>query len=330
MDRITNNKQEILEFIARENDITRLFLMRLFVYCDSTYRALITDDSRINEITTITHIAHLQDILKYKLSLSKEILTLIEKQASNISSEKKSYLSFISSSTNEKEKTYSILDDRLFCYYLWTHTVKEKIINNFNINVFSNEDEKISYKVNDKAFKGKLAMFHEQRKLIVIFDLEKNITNPIDIERIKNNWREICQYGSVVTLEENNPDFVEWVLQYTIKFIESSKIYKGKNIEISPLFYQQIITTKDKIETCYTLINAYIFKEESYLVEFKNKINLAIAQQERRNRTKKSLSPIKISKQYENKLKDLAKHQKKPKQKMLEELIDFYYEKITK
>lgn len=329
---IKEEKLNTFNLLIKENDITKLFLMRLQVYKDKMIGKISFDEPfNAMGIHNFMNLSHLSGTLNYKIQLSQEIANMtVSEVFRRTQYNNQSYISSLLLDANEKLQIYSTLDAPLFCYYLWAHTIKERLTNEIDLGINFPDEYRCVHTVNEYSFNRKLALFHEQRKLIIIFELETNINNPLNILRIKDNWRKICSYGNVIKLDENNPEFVEWVFQYTINFIETDAIYNRNNIKINPLFYQQIVTTKDKIETCYTIMNMYIFRDFSYLTEFKKKISLAIAQQERRNRAKKSLSPVKLSKKHEEKLRELSKYQKIPKQKMLEELIDRYYDNITK
>lgn len=321
---IKNEKIDISNFLIKENNITKLFLIRLLIYSDYCNGLWETDNVKINKINDIVSLSKIRDTLSYKIMLSQEIKSAM--QMNCLLPTQYQYESYISAtllSASEKLKIYSTLDDHLFCYYLWAHTIKEP--NYF----FANLDEaRLVREINRQVFKNKMAMFHEQRKLIVILGLELNHYNPIDIGLVKTEWSKICKCDQIIELDEKNPKFVEWALQYTIKFIEINCINNDDDNKINPVFYDQMVTVKDKIETCYTLINFYIFKKADCFSIFKKKINLAITQQERRDRTKKNLSAIKLSKAHEKKLKELSEHQKTPKKQLLEKMIDHYYDNV--
>lgn len=326
-----NEKFLLPEFLIKENDIGKLFLMRLQVYSDFCRGLWLSDNSRIEIIKEMACLQYLQDTLTYKLALSKNITDVMRLNNTQfLQHEYKSYINSLILNANEKSILYSIFDNRLFCYYVWAHTLKIKKIGDSEKGFYFPNEAVFSEGINIFAFEEKIAMFHEQRKLIVIFELERNIDRKFKLQKIKHNWLQICKHSFIVKLNENDPEFVEWVLQYTINFIETDKIYNDFNNEVSSLFYQQMVTVKDKIETCYTLMHCFIFNDDRYLFEFKRKINLAIAQQEKRNRAKKESSSIKLSKKHEEKLKELAKYQKLPKKQLLESLIDHYYDGLTK
>lgn len=334
-------QEKIPSFIMMENNPVKLALMGFDMYYHLISNSVAIDQNQHNALNSIISLSWKTDKRE-----CKQLLNQIYKQVS-IGNNNYLITANLENKINSIMNNYAYLNDKLLCYYFWTYTFDYAS----NITQLRNSYPYFTsmHDLNQIVFSDKVNNFHEIRKLIIICHLEYSSGYLININEVKKRWSFCDCQSDFLKLSSNNAEFVHWVFDYVVKFIEGNSIYNEEpcysfftsyysskahelmdntprreiaNPIIEKAYYEQSLSVEDKIATCYTLINRYIYCDERYTDKFKKSIQLAINQQEKRDREKKGLSAIKLSKEYHRKLSDYAKANKKSKKVALEELID--------